>query len=210
MQPLSAKIITSRNGDFSTAPALTNSAKEVLNMAKASLPKSNSNNKTDRPIRRKDPMYSIWQGIKNRCYNPNVKSYPDYGARGITVCDRWLESFENFLADMGDRPTDKHTLDRRDNDKEYSPENCVWETRRVQAQHTRRSRMLTYQGRTQSMAAWCDELGLKYRLIESRTERGWPADEAFETPPCRPHERRMKHKKNELSGAQIKGLVVKR
>jgi hypothetical protein len=72
--------------------------------------------------------YKIWSGMKKRCYNPNSKAYRFYGERGVQVCDRWLNSFENFLADMGRRPSKRHTIDRRDNSKGYEPGNCRWAT----------------------------------------------------------------------------------
>lgn len=76
-------------------------------------------------------LHRIWKGMKSRCYNPNSPRYADYGGRGITVCDRWRESFENFYADMGDPPPGA-TLDRKDNGKGYSPSNCRWSTRAEQ------------------------------------------------------------------------------
>lgn len=72
------------------------------------------------------PEYDVWQGMKARCGNPTHIGYSRYGGRGITVCDEWLHDFERFYTDMGPRPTDKHQLDRTDNDKGYSPDNCRW------------------------------------------------------------------------------------
>lgn len=85
------------------------------------------------------PSYNVWVGIKYRCYNPNDPRYLDWGGRGITICDRWLDSFENFLEDMGEKPKGL-SLDRLDNDKEYSKENCRWATPREQNQNRRNNK----------------------------------------------------------------------
>jgi hypothetical protein len=87
----------------------------------------------------KHPLYTIWSAMKDRCHNPNNKQYADYGGRGITVCDRWRNSFPNFLEDMGERP-EGLTLERSDNDGNYEPSNCVWETRKKQAENRRNTR----------------------------------------------------------------------
>lgn len=81
--------------------------------------------------------YNIWTSMKQRCHNPNFRFYANYGGRGISVCERWRESFEAFYADMGPRPSKKHTIDRIDNDGGYEPGNCAWSTYKEQAQNKR-------------------------------------------------------------------------
>lgn len=77
--------------------------------------------------------YRSWQAMKARCYDKNNQRYKNYGGRGITVCDRWINSFENFVEDMGEKPSKKHTLDRKEIDGNYTPENCRWLTHGLQA-----------------------------------------------------------------------------
>jgi hypothetical protein len=129
----------------------------------------------------KTRIYGIWSQMIGRCINPNNGAYENYGARGIFVCDRWLNSFENFLADMG-QPSDDRTLDRLNNDGPYSPENCAWRTRTEQARNRRSSVSLTYNGVTMLLIEWAEFLDLDYRMLRGRRERGWSDVQILTTP----------------------------
>lgn len=127
------------------------------------------------------PEYQIWSAIKDRCYNEKRPEYCDYGGRNITMCDEWQDSFEAFYRDMGPRPSSKHSVERRDNDKGYCKENCYWASRIEQANNTRRNIFYEYNGISRTLAAWCHELGLNYATTYGRIHhRGWTAEEAFE------------------------------
>ena len=115
------------------------------------------------------PTYSSWSMMKNRCLNPNAEDAAYYGARGITVCDKWM-TYDGFLADMGERPGDR-TLDRRDNNKGYDPDNCHWATKSEQSRNRDYTRDVTYQGRTQKTWQWADELKVKFMTFHHRLWR---------------------------------------
>jgi len=117
----------------------------------------------------------------SRCTSPTKREFPDYGGRGITVCVRWME-FPNFLADMGERPAGM-TLDRIDNDKGYEPGNCRWATPKEQSRNTRANRMVEAFGRTQCLAAWAEECGLKWWTLYARLfVYRWPVEDALTRP----------------------------
>lgn len=113
---------------------------------------------------------AIWRSMISRCTSPINKSYADYGGRGIKVCDRWTgeRGYDNFLDDMGRRPSDKHSLDRTDNDGDYEPGNCAWRTYEEQAQNRRSNFNVTCNGETKCLVRWSRETGLPYNLIRDR------------------------------------------
>ena len=120
--------------------------------------------------------------MNRRCGNPKDAAYRHYGGRGITVCDRWRDSFDAFIADMGKRPSRTHSIDRIDNDRGYSPENCRWATRAQQARNKRSSRYLTVGDRTMVAVDWSRETGLSISTITGRLKRGWSPERAISTP----------------------------
>jgi len=90
--------------------------------------------------------YNVWDGMKSRCFNVKNIGYPDYGGRGITVCDRWRSNFLYFIEDMGQRPSKKHSIERINNDGDYEPSNCRWATTKEQSRNTRRTVWINYEG----------------------------------------------------------------
>lgn len=116
-----------------------------------------------------------------RCEDQSSPDWKNYGGRGITVCERWAD-VTMFIADMGRRPSPTHMLDRIDNDRGYSPENCRWATRSEQMRNRRNSHFLTYNGETLTIAAWTERLGFPSAVISKRIKRGWPIDKALTLP----------------------------
>lgn len=130
------------------------------------------------------PEYQSWAALKARCRKGGHKLY---AGRGLRVCARWLESFSNFMEDMGPRPTLEHSIDRIDNDKGYSPENCRWSTKKEQGRNRRTNRRISYRGSTKAMSAWCEETGIRYPVAYKRLRKGWTLFQALFTP--------LKHKR---------------
>lgn len=126
------------------------------------------------------PAYYVWASMKRRCLNPNNKSYKNYGGRGIKVCERWME-YKNFLEDMGEPPRG-YSLDRIDNNKGYSPDNCRWADIYTQRNNTRVNRMVTYKGKTLTTAQWAKIYSIPRKTIAYRLGRGWDLDKVFNTP----------------------------
>jgi hypothetical protein len=127
--------------------------------------------------------YRIWTHIKTRCFNPRVPEYGNYGGRGISMCDRWRNSFESFLLDMGERPTAEHSIDRfPNNDGHYEPGNCRWATTKEQANNMRSNRKVTIGCETRNMSQWADEIGVTREVIFKRLKRGKAGAELLAKP----------------------------
>lgn len=122
-------------------------------------------------------VYEVWEGMKQRCLNINNARYQDYGGRGIRVCERWMK-FENFLADMGERPKGT-SIDRINNDGNYEPGNCRWATRKEQQNNLRNNVRITYKGTTKTFNEWAEIMGIKRHTLYTRYKRGWPIDKIF-------------------------------
>lgn len=130
----------------------------------------------------KQPGYKSWENMLSRCRNPRMTDYGRYGGRGISVCERWL-SFSNFLADMGLRPSPRHSLDRYPNgDGNYEPGNCRWATPDEQLINRCNTIFLTIDGVTRPYIEWERESGLPKRLIYNRLIHGWSHEKAVKTP----------------------------
>lgn len=133
----------------------------------------------------KTPEYGIWSAIRVRCSNPyNPETRKNYADRGIAVCARWTgeDGFAHFIADMGKRPSGKYSIERRDNDAGYNPENCYWATRIEQARNKRNNRLLTFNGETITAPEWADRLGIKLCTLHMRLHRGWSVEDTLSLP----------------------------
>lgn len=130
----------------------------------------------------KTPEYYAWMNMRGRCNNPKADRYPRYGGRGITVCDRWQTSFENFLADMGPRPPGT-TLDRKNNDGNYEPGNCRWATRTEQESNKSTSLTLMVAGERLHVSEVARRNGVKPDTAFKRILNGWPIENAVSRQP---------------------------
>jgi hypothetical protein len=137
--------------------------------------------------------YKTWGGMRRRCTNPNSQDYARYGGRGICVCERW-QTFENFLTDMGPRPSPKHSIDRMDNDGGYwcghcsectercRPANCRWATAKGQARNRRSNRMLCAGGELSCISEWAERSGINPATLLDRIDAGWSPEDAVRRP----------------------------
>jgi len=138
----------------------------------------------------KTAEYNSWKDMKKRCYNPKAKYYHCYGERGIVICKGWLDSFVSFISDMGKKPSSDHSVERKNNDGNYScghceecikngwPANCKWATTMDQGQNTRKTRLLTCNGETHGLREWSRRLNVTHRTIARRLdEQGWTMEQ---------------------------------
>ena len=142
---------------------------------------------TPNKLSRKYPnLYSIWNTMKHRCYNPKHHKYINYGSRGIKVCKEWEKQFEPFLNWAINNGYQKGlTIDRIDVNGNYEPSNCRWVTHTIQARNKTNNRIVEYKGSKKCLAQWCDELKIPYDTVRARIYLGWTIDKAFETPTSR-------------------------
>jgi hypothetical protein len=129
----------------------------------------------------RSPEHRCWSAMRRRCESPTCKFFPNYGGRGILVCDRW-KSFASFFADMGARPSPKHSIDRIDNNGHYEPDNCRWATKEEQDNNRRTNRLIEFQGETRSLTQWARLLGIHPTTMHLRLKNGWPVEKALTTP----------------------------
>lgn len=128
------------------------------------------------------PEYMARSSMIKRCTNPNDGGYRNYGGRGISVCDRWLSSFENFYADMGPRPSNLHSIERRDNNGNYEPNNCYWATKEEQVNNRRTNCIIYYKDKKYTIAQLAKEYNIEYETLRHRLIRGWTVESSVETP----------------------------
>lgn len=131
--------------------------------------------------RSKSRVYRVWIGMRNRCENPSFPKFHQYGGRGVRVCERW-HTFENFIADMGDPPTDRHTIDRIDSNGNYEPGNCRWATTYEQARNTSQNHWITHNGERLCLRDWAARAGMTSQALGSRLRLGWNMERALSEP----------------------------
>jgi hypothetical protein len=130
--------------------------------------------------------YSTWVNMIERCKRTQATGWSRYGGRGIRVCKRWANSFEAFLADMGERPSQSHSIDRKENGGNYEPGNCRWSTKREQANNRRTSVFIEAEGKKLTIAQWAVAKGLNDSAIRRRIQLGWNPVAAVLTPKTKP------------------------
>ena len=142
----------------------------------------------------KTNLYSIWHNMKDRCYRKSHHAYKDYGGRGIYVCAEWKDDFIPFYEwAISSGYHDGLSIDRKDNDMPYSPDNCRWVTMQTQANNRRTNHLITYNGETKTLTEWSRVFNCSYAMILRRLESGWDIEKALTTPNLKP--RKCSHSK---------------
>ena len=121
--------------------------------------------------------YRTWKDMRSRCHDPKNKRYARYGGRGISICSRW-DDFGNFVTDMGERP-EGLTIERTNTDLDYSPDNCIWADKIIQANNRSNNHAITWCGVTKNLAQWCNEIGIEPSKVRYRLKQGWSLDLVF-------------------------------
>jgi len=132
-------------------------------------------------IGKTDPVYKAWDAMKQRCHNPMDKAWQWYGGRGIQVCTRWLASVEVFAQDMGPRPAGT-SIERKDGNRGYEPDNCVWATPTQQARNRSNNRVVEFNGREMTLIEAANSAGIPYKTVKSRLQKGWSEHDALNRP----------------------------
>lgn len=137
---------------------------------------------------KKRTEYKTWLAMVRRCHVPADSNFNKYGGRGIAVCDRWRHGeegksgFQCFIEDMGDKPASRHSIERMDNEVDYTPDNCTWATSTRQVRNRRNTRRINWKGRDIPLATACELAGLPYKTVIGRICRGWSEERALSTP----------------------------
>lgn len=130
----------------------------------------------------KSSEYNTWCLMRKRCANPSSPDYKYYGERGIVVCERWLSSYQNFIEDMGQKPSAKHSIERNDVNGNYEPFNCRWATPTEQARNKTNNKIISFNGETKCLQEWANSINIKIATLHNRISRGWSIEKALTTP----------------------------
>lgn len=149
------------------------------------------------------PEYAAWHHMRQRCLDPGYRTYPDYGGRGITICERW-NSFVVFLEDMGPRPSSAHSLDRIDVNSNYEPANCRWADHKTQQRNRRSNRLIEFNGETKPLSAWAEQYGIPMVRVHQRIViYKWSVEEALTTPVTPPRKGMAKAARRQTDPAHL-------
>lgn len=172
--------------------------KKTISVRKTTHGQSNYQKSTSRQTKE----YMTWSHIKSRCLNVNDKRYLDYGGRGICICERWKNSFENFFEDIGIAPTAKHQIDRIDNSGDYEPSNCRWSSIKEQANNKRNNIFLVLNGEEKTASEWSEILNMQSSTIIKRKKSGWTDYDCLTKPTNDKSKAKIKTPDGEFSGYQ--------